>query len=210
MPSKDGRSSLEPPLQITFAPHCACSWSRIRATKASCSNSNSATRATSPSSSVSPRNLNLNERSTGESGTPSCATTSLPGSTPWQPSTSCGSEGSTSPFIIVSGSITESTAIEIMREGAHDFLFKHSLGRLGAVLEREKKEAAMRAERRRMQQQLLLADRLSSVGMLAAGVAHEIDNPLAYVLGNLEFALNRLEGLKGLRKGEFAERCYRP
>ena len=92
-----------------------------------------------------------------------------------------------------------------MREGAHDFLFKHSLGRLGAVLEREKKEAAMRAERRRMQQQLLLADRLSSVGMLAAGVAHEINNPLAYVLGNLEFALNHLEGLEGLGKGEFAE-----
>ncbi len=97
------------------------------------------------------------------------------------------------PFIIVSNVISESNAVDVMRAGAHDFLFKHSLGRLGAVIEREVREAGLREERRRMQQQLLLADRLSSVGMLAAGVAHEINNPLAYVLGNVEFALNLLE-----------------
>ena len=96
------------------------------------------------------------------------------------------------PFIIVSDVVTESNAVEVMHAGAHDFLFKHSLGRLGAVIEREVREAGLRDERRLMQQQLLLADRLASVGMLAAGVAHEINNPLAYVLGNVEFALNRL------------------
>jgi signal transduction histidine kinase len=96
------------------------------------------------------------------------------------------------PFIIVSNVISERDAIEAMRAGAHDFLFKHSLGRMGAVIERETREAVLRADARRMQQQLLLADRLTSIGMLAAGVAHEINNPLAYVLGNLEFALNRL------------------
>lgn len=31
------------------------------------------------------------------------------------------------------------------------------------------------------------ADRLTSLGRLAAGIAHEINNPLAYVLGSLEF-----------------------
>lgn len=96
------------------------------------------------------------------------------------------------PFIIVSNVISERDAIEVMRAGAHDFLFKHSLGRMGAVIERETREATLRADGRRMQQQLLLADRLTSIGMLAAGVAHEINNPLAYVLGNLEFALDRL------------------
>jgi PAS domain S-box-containing protein len=40
-------------------------------------------------------------------------------------------------------------------------------------------------ERNRLEQQLLLADRMASVGTLAAGVAHEINNPLGYVLGNL-------------------------
>lgn len=41
-------------------------------------------------------------------------------------------------------------------------------------------------ERVRIQQHLVTADRLASLGLLAAGVAHEINNPLAYVLGNVE------------------------
>jgi len=102
------------------------------------------------------------------------------------------SRGLDVPFIIVSGAISEGSAIEMMRAGAHDFLFKENLGKIGAIIERETGEAELRAERRRMQQQLVLADRLSSVGVLAAGIAHEINNPLAYVLGNLDFALQRL------------------
>ena len=42
-------------------------------------------------------------------------------------------------------------------------------------------------ERDKMQARLLLADRLASIGTLAAGVAHEINNPLAFVLANLDF-----------------------
>jgi two-component system, cell cycle sensor histidine kinase and response regulator CckA len=40
-------------------------------------------------------------------------------------------------------------------------------------------------EERRLQATVAQADRLASMGMLAAGVAHEINNPLSYVLYNL-------------------------
>lgn len=42
-------------------------------------------------------------------------------------------------------------------------------------------------ERRALQAQLIRDDRFSAVGTLAAGVAHEINNPLSYTLLNLEF-----------------------
>ncbi len=50
-------------------------------------------------------------------------------------------------------------------------------------------------ERKRLQTRLEIADRMASIGTLAAGVAHELNNPLAYVLGNLDFAIERLEAL---------------
>ncbi len=42
-------------------------------------------------------------------------------------------------------------------------------------------------EQKQMEGRLLLSDRLTAVGTLAAGVAHEINNPLTYVLANLEW-----------------------
>ncbi len=42
------------------------------------------------------------------------------------------------------------------------------------------------SERRRLQAEMAQADRVAAMGMLAAGIAHEINNPLACVLSNLE------------------------
>jgi signal transduction histidine kinase len=96
------------------------------------------------------------------------------------------------PFIVVSGAIGEATAVAAMRAGAHDFLIKGQFARLVPVIEREIREARVRAERASMQQQLLLSDRLVQIGTLAAGVAHEINNPLAYVIGNIVYAIDEL------------------
>ena len=99
------------------------------------------------------------------------------------------------PFIIVSGTVGEEAAVAAMKSGVHDYLLKDKLARLVPVIERELREAHVRAERRKIQEQLMISDRMASMGTLAAGVAHEINNPLASVMANLELAANSLGDL---------------
>ena len=46
-----------------------------------------------------------------------------------------------------------------------------------------------------LQRQLLVADRMASVGLLTAGVAHEVNNPLTYVMSSVELARRALAPL---------------
>ncbi len=70
----------------------------------------------------------------------------------------------------------------------------------GRVVERDVEGRALRmvgtqadiSERKRMEARLVVSDRLASVGTLAAGVAHEINNPLSYVLTNLDLAVREV------------------
>jgi diguanylate cyclase (GGDEF)-like protein len=52
------------------------------------------------------------------------------------------------PFIVVSGCIGEETAVAAMKSGAHDYLLKNNLARLVPTIEREIREARVRAERK--------------------------------------------------------------
>lgn len=47
-------------------------------------------------------------------------------------------------------------------------------------------------DRKKMTAQMMQMDRMIAAGTLAAGVGHEINNPLTYVTANLEFALEQL------------------
>ncbi|MBN1435708.1 MAG: response regulator [Sedimentisphaerales bacterium] len=53
------------------------------------------------------------------------------------------------PFIIISGTIGEETAVAAMRAGAHDYLMKDALARLVPAVKREIREAKNRREARR-------------------------------------------------------------
>jgi len=64
------------------------------------------------------------------------------------------------PFIVVSGSIGDETAIELMRTGAQDYLMKDNLARLAPAIERELAEARHRLARRAAEERLRLSARV--------------------------------------------------
>jgi PAS domain S-box-containing protein len=72
--------------------------------------------------------------------------------------------------------------------------------RLGPVKENGKVTGAILVSRdvsdkKQTEMHLMLSDRMASVGTLAAGVAHEINNPLASVIANLDMALQDIVAL---------------
>ena len=59
----------------------------------------------------------------------------------------------------------------------------------------EERLGEAKAIQEKLQRQLIFADRMASVGTLAAGVAHEINNPLAFVSGNIGLMIEDLDAL---------------
>ena len=53
------------------------------------------------------------------------------------------------PFVVVAGVAGDQHAVEVMKAGAHDYLKKDQLARLGVTIERELRETGMRGDRRR-------------------------------------------------------------
>jgi len=58
------------------------------------------------------------------------------------------------PFIFVSGTIGEETAVQAMKSGAHDYVMKNNLARLSAAVERELGEAQVRRESRQAEEMM--------------------------------------------------------
>src|SRR6476646_7840193 len=87
------------------------------------------------------------------------------------------------PFIFVSGTIGEATAIESLRSGANDYVLKTNLSRLTTAVRRALNDAAERNRRLETEQALRLRDRAveASVNPVLIVSATDAKMPLVYV-----------------------------
>jgi two-component system, NtrC family, sensor kinase len=122
--------------------------------------------------------------------------------------------------VVVSGVDRPQRILYSMRLGASDYLtkpcdldklsfsieralerraFKLDARQYKQTLERRNSELASRqAELERLQAQIVHSEKMASLGQLAAGVAHELNNPAGFIHGNMEFLEERIEDLERL------------
>jgi signal transduction histidine kinase len=99
---------------------------------------------------------------------------------------------SETPIVVLTGLNDEMIGTQAVNEGAQDYLIK---GQVDANLLRrtiryaiERKQAE--EKERRLQLQLDLSNRLSSLGLMVEGIAHEINNPLTSVIGFAQMVMS--------------------
>ena len=93
------------------------------------------------------------------------------------------------PFIFVSGTMDEETAVAALRSGAQDYLIKGHLRRFLPAVEREIRESTDRLARKRLEQQVSALQKFEAIGRLAGGIAHDFNNILGAILGWAEMGL---------------------
>lgn len=93
--------------------------------------------------------------------------------------------GSDIPFIIVTGALSDEEAAACIKDGATDYLRKDRMARLGYAV-------SSALERREMRKRVLASEKMASIGRFAAGASHELNNPLACVIGFSVLALGSL------------------
>ncbi|MBE9105706.1 EAL domain-containing protein [Nostoc cf. edaphicum LEGE 07299] len=82
------------------------------------------------------------------------------------------------PFILVSGTIGEVSAVEMMKAGAHDYVMKDNLSRLPVAVRRELRDTQVRAERQ--QAQNLLQTLASNIPGIIYSFVHHFDGSIVF------------------------------
>lgn len=106
------------------------------------------------------------------------------------------------PIVLLTGYGEEEVDLEAMRSGAADYLVKDQVN--STTLERCIRYAIHRSETlaalREREAQVLMQDRLASVGLLASSLAHEIGTPLGVIRGRAEYLALQLQSDEAMRK----------
>src|SRR6266853_158363 len=92
-------------------------------------------------------------------------------------------QGSDLPFIFVSGTMGEETAVAALQDGAQDYLVKTNLKRLVPAVQRALREADERRQHKLMEQQVQQLRKFEAIGKLAGGIAHDFNNVIGAILG---------------------------
>ena len=101
-------------------------------------------------------------------------------------------------ILVITGRNRAEDLHTVLDAGASDYLSKpidpEVLGTRLLIAERAIADTHRRGqERREMESRLAFADRMASIGTLTAGVAHELNNPLMYVLSNLRLTREEID-----------------
>ena len=124
--------------------------------------------------------------------------------------------------VMVSGVDRTQRVLDAMRVGAFDYLLKPcDLGTLELTVERALERRALlrngrrykkdlekrnvelarsKAELERLQAQIVHSEKMASLGQLAAGVAHELNNPAGFIYGNMDMLRECAAGIDCLQK----------
>lgn len=106
------------------------------------------------------------------------------------------------PIIMVTSVRTISVAVDALKNGAADYILKdahiqetisltvkRALEKHQLILKNQHLEKLVAQEVRKNREKdivLMQRDKLASIGQLAAGIAHEINNPMGFIISNLE------------------------